>query len=130
MHARLGPRVHDRCAERDGDAVSRLPPPSPALRFDNVRDRALGRDLGMDSTAFTAYRGTDWMPDPCRSCDRREIDFGGCRCQAFALTGNAAAVDPACALSPDHPVIVSLRATGDRHPTLVPRRMREAAPAS
>jgi pyrroloquinoline quinone biosynthesis protein E len=99
------------------------------LRFDNVRDRGLAA-IWKDSTAFTAYRGTDWMPDPCRSCDRREIDWGGCRCQAFALTGNAAAVDPACALSPDHPVIVSLRATGDRHPTLVPRRMREAAPAS
>ena len=82
-----------------------------------------------DSPAFTAYRGTSWMPDPCRSCDRREIDWGGCRCQAFALTGNAAAVDPACALSPDHETIVALRDTGDRHPTLVPRRMRAAASA-
>ena len=52
--------------------------------------------------AFTAYRGTGWMAEPCRSCDRREIDWGGCRCQAFALTGNPAATDPACALSPDH----------------------------
>jgi pyrroloquinoline quinone biosynthesis protein E len=69
------------------------------------------------------------MPDPCRSCERREIDWGGCRCQAFALTGNAAAVDPACALSPDHSTIVALRGTGDRHPTLLPRRMREGAPA-
>ena len=49
-----------------------------------------------------AYRGEAWMSEPCRSCDRRTIDFGGCRCQAFALTGDAAATDPACALSPRH----------------------------
>ena len=48
------------------------------------------------------YRGTDWMPEPCRSCERRELDWGGCRCQAFALTGDAANTDPACALSPEH----------------------------
>jgi pyrroloquinoline quinone biosynthesis protein E len=48
------------------------------------------------------------MPEPCRSCDRREIDFGGCRCQAFALTGDAAATDPACGLSPDHDRMVAL----------------------
>lgn len=99
-----------------------------SLEFDNIRDRGLA-EIWNDSTAFTAFRGTAWMPDPCRSCDRREIDWGGCRCQAFALTGNAAAVDPACALSPDHAVIVALRETGDRHPTLVPRRMREATAA-
>jgi pyrroloquinoline quinone biosynthesis protein E len=99
------------------------------LTFDNVRDRGLA-EIWQHSPAFTAYRGTSWMPDPCRTCDRREIDWGGCRCQAFALTGNAAAVDPACALSPDHALIVALRTTGDRHPTLIPRRMREAAPAS
>jgi pyrroloquinoline quinone biosynthesis protein E len=99
-----------------------------SLAFENVRERGLAT-IWNDSPAFTTYRGTDWMPDPCRSCDRREIDWGGCRCQAFALTGNAAAVDPACALAPDHAMIVALRATGDRHPTLVPRRMREAATA-
>jgi pyrroloquinoline quinone biosynthesis protein E len=109
-----------------------LPCPGAAaistLRFDNVRDRGLS-EIWHESSAFTTYRGTDWMPDPCRSCERREIDWGGCRCQAFALTGNAAAVDPACALSPDHAVVVALRTTGDRHPTLVPRRMREPASA-
>jgi pyrroloquinoline quinone biosynthesis protein E len=99
-----------------------------SLDFDNVRDHGLA-EIWHESAAFTTYRGTSWMPDPCRSCDRREIDWGGCRCQAFALTGNAGAVDPACALSPDHAVIVALRTTGDRHPTLVPRRMREPAPA-
>jgi pyrroloquinoline quinone biosynthesis protein E len=54
------------------------------------------------SPAFQRFRGTDWMPQPCRSCDRREIDFGGCRCQAFQLTGDAARTDPVCHLSPDH----------------------------
>ena len=52
------------------------------------------------SPAFQAFRGTEWMPEPCRSCERREIDFGGCRCQALAIAGDAAATDPACALSP------------------------------
>jgi pyrroloquinoline quinone biosynthesis protein E len=99
-----------------------------SLAFENVRDRSLG-EIWHESPAFTTYRGTDWMPNPCRSCDRREIDWGGCRCQAFALTGDAGAVDPACSLSPNHDVIVALRNTGDRHPTLVPRRMREATAA-
>ena len=99
-----------------------------SLDFENVRERGLAY-IWNESSAFTAYRGTNWMPDPCRTCDRREIDWGGCRCQAFALTGDAGAVDPACELSPNHDVIVALRATGDRHPTLVPRRMREAASA-
>jgi PqqA peptide cyclase len=49
------------------------------------------------------------MPEPCRSCDRREHDWGGCRCQAFALTGDAGATDPACALSPRHDLVVALR---------------------
>jgi pyrroloquinoline quinone biosynthesis protein E len=54
------------------------------------------------SEAFQRYRGTDGMPEPCRACDRREQDWGGCRCQAFALTGDATNTDPACALSPHH----------------------------
>jgi PqqA peptide cyclase len=57
------------------------------------------------SAAFNAYRGTDWMTGPCRECPRREIDFAGCRCQAYALTGDAARTDPACALSPDHRLV-------------------------
>jgi pyrroloquinoline quinone biosynthesis protein E len=55
-----------------------------------------------DSEAFRMFRGTSWMREPCRSCDRREIDWGGCRCQALALTGDAAAADPVCARSPLH----------------------------
>ena len=59
------------------------------------------------SPIFTAFRGTDWMPHPCRSCDRREVDFGGCRCQAFQLTGDAGRTDPVCHLSPDHHLVAA-----------------------
>ena len=75
-----------------------------SLRFDNVRDRSLG-DIWEHSEALNAYRGEAWMKDPCKSCDRRTIDFGGCRCQAFALTGDAAATDPACHLSPQRALV-------------------------
>jgi PqqA peptide cyclase len=71
------------------------------LEFDNVRDKPLG-EIWLNGSAFQKYRGTDWMKEPCRSCPRKEIDFGGCRCQAFALTGDAANTDPACSLSPMH----------------------------
>ena len=73
----------------------------PGLRFPTVAAASLS-DIWYGSPAFARFRGTEWMPEPCRSCDRREIDWGGCRCQAFALTGDAALTDPACALSPDH----------------------------
>src|SRR3546814_798765 len=68
-------------------------------------------DVCSSDLAFEAYRGTDWMPEPCRSCERREIDWGGCRCQAFALTGEAGTVDPACALSPEHAAMQALATT-------------------
>ena len=70
----------------------------------NVREHAL-EWIWAESPLFRQFRGDDWMPDPCRSCDRREIDFGGCRCQAFALTGDAARTDPVCRLSPDHGLV-------------------------
>ena len=76
------------------------------LDFPSVHDAALA-DIWYGDPAFARYRGTDWMAEPCRSCDRREIDWGGCRCQAFALTGAADATDPACALSPDHAVMAA-----------------------
>ncbi|MFK7896842.1 MAG: hypothetical protein AB8G23_13450, partial [Myxococcota bacterium] len=60
-----------------------------------------------------AYRGTDWMPEPCQSCPEREVDFGGCRCQAFRLLGDSSATDPACAKSPDHGLIVDAREEAD-----------------
>ena len=71
----------------------------PHLKFDNVREKSL-KWIWENSEAFNIYRGTDWMPDPCKTCDRKEIDWGGCRCEAFALTGNADATDPTCDLSP------------------------------
>ncbi|CAN5237152.1 pyrroloquinoline quinone biosynthesis protein PqqE [soil metagenome] len=70
----------------------------PGLVFDTVKDKAL-EDIWRDSAAFNAYRGTDWMPEPCQSCERKEVDWGGCRCQAMALTGAAENADPACSLS-------------------------------
>lgn len=71
------------------------------LTFDSVRDRPLAA-IWAEGTAFNAYRGTDWMREPCRSCDRKTVDFGGCRCQAMALLGDPAATDPVCIKSPDH----------------------------
>jgi pyrroloquinoline quinone biosynthesis protein E len=76
------------------------------LKFDNVKDRAL-LDIWLNSDAFNAFRGTEWMREPCRSCAFREIDFGGCRCQAMAITGDARNTDPACALSPYHGEMVA-----------------------
>ena len=71
----------------------------PGLTFDNIREQPL-KWIWKESEAFNRFRGTDWMPDPCRSCEFREVDFGGCRCQAALLTGDAAVTDPACSLSP------------------------------
>jgi pyrroloquinoline quinone biosynthesis protein E len=72
----------------------------PNLEFWSVRDHPLA-EIWERSPAFNAFRGTAWMKEPCASCARRDQDFGGCRCQAFALTGDAAATDPACHLAPD-----------------------------
>jgi len=71
----------------------------PGLRFDNLKDRSL-RDIWEKSEVFQKFRGEEWMPEPCKSCDRRTRDFGGCRCQAFLLTGEAATTDPVCTLAP------------------------------
>jgi len=93
------------------------------LSFDSVRDRSIA-DIWRDSPALNLYRGTSWMAEPCRSCEFREIDLGGCRCQAFALAGDAAATDPACGRSPLHREIFSLavaEASEDRR-TLVYRK--------
>ena len=65
---------------------------------------------GPHSPAFNAFRGTDFLPAPCATCERREIDFGGCRCQAFLLTGDARATDPVCHLSPHHARVAELAA--------------------
>ena len=101
----------------------------PSLRFESVKDRPL-REIWLDSPGFNAFRGESWMPEPCRSCERRGIDFGGCRCQAFHLTGNADATDPTCHLSPDHGLIEAARdaAAGTERPApLVYRTARNAS---
>jgi pyrroloquinoline quinone biosynthesis protein E len=74
------------------------------LTFDSARDRSL-EWIWQESAAFNAFRGDDWMREPCRSCPRKTVDFGGCRCQAFALTGAAENTDPVCVLSPDRGLI-------------------------
>jgi PqqA peptide cyclase len=82
----------------------------PGLAFANVRDHDLGW-IWNESEAFARFRGTDWMQEPCRSCPlgRQEEDWGGCRCQALRVTGDPAATDPVCRLSPHHERVVSVR---------------------
>jgi pyrroloquinoline quinone biosynthesis protein E len=84
----------------------------PGLEFWNVREHSLG-DIWRVSPAFNAFRGTDWMQEPCKSCALKEKDFGGCRCQAFLLTGDARAADPVCHLSPHHALVAELAAVRD-----------------
>ena len=74
------------------------------LAFDNARDHSL-EWIWQESPAFQAFRGDSWMREPCRSCPRKTVDFGGCRCQAFALTGAAENTDPVCVLSPNRGII-------------------------
>jgi pyrroloquinoline quinone biosynthesis protein E len=76
----------------------------PELEFENVRERTL-EFIWRESSSFQRFRGEGWMPEPCRSCDHRTEDFGGCRCQALLLTGNAAATDPVCSLAPAHHIV-------------------------
>ncbi|MFT3843276.1 MAG: pyrroloquinoline quinone biosynthesis protein PqqE [Myxococcaceae bacterium] len=78
------------------------------LRHDNVRDRSVA-EIWEHGAAFAAFRGNGWMSEPCRSCERRDLDFGGCRCQAFALLGDAAQTDPACSRSSRHGVVEAAR---------------------
>ena len=94
----------------------------PGLQLPNVREHAIA-DIWQRSNAFNAYRGQDWMQEPCRSCDERHKDFGGCRCQAFMVTGDAAATDPVCGKSPQHEQIVEFvrRAPERRHIPIVHR---------
>jgi pyrroloquinoline quinone biosynthesis protein E len=94
----------------------------PGLDIPNARQEPL-RAIWYDSAAFNRFRGTDWMPEPCHSCALREVDFGGCRCQAYQLIGDPAATDPVCRLSPHHHLVSELRA-----PVTVPAPVRRQSP--
>jgi pyrroloquinoline quinone biosynthesis protein E len=91
----------------------------PDMRFENIRARELDW-IWRESESFNRFRGTEWMPEPCQSCPQREIDFGGCRCQAALLTGNPANTDPVCELSPNRgsvdAVLRQLDSLGDDPP--------------
>jgi pyrroloquinoline quinone biosynthesis protein E len=76
----------------------------PGLTFESVNNRSL-REIWEVSDAFQRFRGEAWMQEPCKTCDRRSKDLGGCRCQAFLLAGDAAATDPVCSLSPQRPKV-------------------------
>jgi len=107
-------------------AAHALPLPRASVREDSLAW------IWTESPLFQRFRGTDWMPDPCRSCPRRETDFGGCRCQAFQLTGDAGRTDPVCHLSPDHGIVAETvqaanGSTGASEAVLIPRRYRARA---
>jgi pyrroloquinoline quinone biosynthesis protein E len=101
------------------------------MQFESVTDRPLA-DIWRDSESFVRFRGTEWMPDLCRTCERAEIDWGGCRCQAFALLGDAAATDPACGKSPDHAAMMALAESESAKPppAFLYRRIGQVAPAA
>jgi pyrroloquinoline quinone biosynthesis protein E len=98
----------------------------PGLDFPNVRDHDLGW-IWRESPGFNAYRGDAWMKEPCRSCPEKVKDFGGCRCQAYLLTGDAAKADPVCSLSPDHHLVTAAleRALVPRAPAAKPILFRD-----
>ena len=102
----------------------------PGLTFENVRGRPLA-DIWRNGPAFDAFRGTDWMKEPCRACERRDVDFGGCRCQAYAVSGDASAADPACHLSDHHAQFAALADSESKMPSpaFIYRRMAGARDA-
>src|SRR5438552_748335 len=97
----------------------------PGLSFDNARERPLA-EIWQHSAGFQAFRGEAWMPEPCRSCERRTLDFGGCRCQAYHLPGDATATDPASSLAPAHALIEAARAQAQAPSTEVIYRTARA----
>ena len=84
----------------------------PGLSFESVREKSL-EWIWRESASFNGFRGEGWMLEPCRSCDRRTGDFGGCRCQSFLLAGDALATDPACSLAPSHSIVESAVSEGN-----------------
>jgi PqqA peptide cyclase len=85
----------------------------PGLEFPNVRDQSV-ESIWYDSPSFNHFRGDAWMKEPCRSCPEKTKDFGGCRCQAYLLTGDAANADPVCDLSPHHHLVTAAVARSER----------------
>ena len=97
----------------------------PGLRFETVRDGSLAK-IWRDSPGLNAFRGDGWMLEPCRSCVRKDIDYGGCRCQAFMLAGNPAEADPICQLSAHREVVESALKDSGAGPALVYRDARNS----
>ena len=100
----------------------------PDLRFPNIAEHSLDW-IWHESAAFNRFRGTEWMQEPCRSCPigHQEVDFGGCRCQALRLAGDAAATDPVCRFSPRHEQVVAMRESAGSD-EFTYRTMRAARP--
>jgi len=86
----------------------------PGLNIPNVKDFSI-KEIWYESQAFNFFRGDHWMQEPCRSCDEKSKDFGGCRCQAFLLTGDAAATDPVCSKSPHKSVVKEIILQNQQH---------------
>ncbi|SDU32143.1 pyrroloquinoline quinone biosynthesis protein PqqE [Geopseudomonas guangdongensis] len=99
----------------DGTALPCHSARSLPVQFPKVTEHSL-KHIWYDSFGFNRYRGDDWMPEPCRSCDEKERDFGGCRCQAFLLTGDADNADPVCSKSAHHGLILDARREAEEAP--------------
>ena len=93
----------------------------PGMAFENVGEKTL-EWIWRESTSFCRFRGEDWMPEPCRSCDRRTEDFGGCRCQAFLLAADATVTDPACSLAPAHGIVEAAVREANSDTTVAPAK--------
>lgn len=94
------------------------------LNFPNVREQSLNA-IWHGSEVFNKFRGTDWLPEPCQSCEHKEEDFGGCRCQAFLIAGDAALTDPVCHLAPNHELVTqAIEAARDESSDLLYRTVR------
>jgi pyrroloquinoline quinone biosynthesis protein E len=101
----------------------------PGLEFPNVRDTSV-KHAWFDSSGFNHFRGDDWMKEPCRSCPEKTRDFGGCRCQAFLMTGDAANADPVCDLSPHHHLVTAAVADAERPRPAVEKPLVFRTPAN
>jgi PqqA peptide cyclase len=96
----------------------------PDMCFENVKEKGL-REIWETSSSFQKFRGEEWMQEPCKTCDRRHLDYGGCRCQAFLLAGDATATDPVCCLAPTRVKIDAILARIDQRLPTVPEEKPE-----